>query len=86
MARCFPGFYGPGLLNGAPEQQNFFREGGFPGIRVADDAEGPPPVDFFLIKTVHNVCLINSWVVLFCNLNATRIRCQRLITALDNEV
>ena len=44
-----------GQLNGTAEEEEFFREGGFPGVGVADDAEGSSPADFFLIMLFHFV-------------------------------
>ena len=41
---------GAGLLNGPSEQKKFFGQCCLAGIRMADNAEGAPPVDFFLVK------------------------------------
>ena len=57
VARGFFGFDRPCLLNGAAEKQQFFGEGGFPRIRMADDAEGSPAIDLFLTMVVHNLNL-----------------------------
>ena len=37
---------GPGLLNGPAKEQQFFRQGGFPGVGMADDPEIAAAVHF----------------------------------------
>ncbi len=36
-------------MDGAAEQQQFFRKGGFARVGVGDDGEGPPPGYLFLL-------------------------------------
>ena len=40
---------GSGHVDGAAEQQQFFRKGGFARVGVGDDGEGPPPGYLFLL-------------------------------------
>src|SRR3546814_9343275 len=42
----FAAFHGAGLLDGAAEEQQLSGKRGFPGIRMADDAERPPSCSF----------------------------------------
>jgi len=43
----------PGDLNGAPEEEQFFRQSRLAGIGMADDSEGPAAIDFFLVHLIH---------------------------------
>ena len=49
MTAALAGAHLAGLLDGAAEQQQLLGDGGLAGVRVADDGEGAPFVDFDLI-------------------------------------
>ena len=44
----------------AAEQEQFFSQGGFTRIRMADDPESPAPVDLFQIVFTHEVLKKNN--------------------------
>ena len=46
-ALVFAGGDGACEVEGAAEEEEFFGEGGFPCVRVGDDGEGAPALDFF---------------------------------------
>ncbi|HSM75524.1 MAG TPA: hypothetical protein VK852_12840 [Desulfobacterales bacterium] len=50
MAGGLAGLDGAGQLDGAAEKEQFFGQGGLAGVGVADDAEGAPPQDLFLLS------------------------------------
>jgi len=47
MTRGLFGLHGARHLDGAAEQEQFLRQGGFAGVRVRNDRESPAPGDFF---------------------------------------
>jgi hypothetical protein len=51
-ALCFDS---PGLLDRSAEKEQLFRQCGFTGIGMTDDAEGSSAVNFFLIVTFHKL-------------------------------
>jgi hypothetical protein len=55
MAGSLSGLHGPGQLNGPTEEEQFFRKGGFPGVRMTDYAESAPSVNFSLMFLVHAI-------------------------------
>jgi hypothetical protein len=55
MAGSLSSLHGPGQLNGSTEEEQFFRKGGFPGVRMADDAESAPSVNLSLMFLVHAI-------------------------------
>jgi len=55
MAGSLSSLHGPGQLNGPTEKEQFFRKSGFPGVRMADDAESAPSVNLSLMFLVHAI-------------------------------
>ena len=48
MSGSMLGLNGTGLLNRSAEQEEFFRQRGLAGIRMADNSKGPSAVYFVL--------------------------------------
>jgi hypothetical protein len=46
MPGCLAALDRPCELNGAPEQEQFFRERGFTGVGMGDDRKGATPLEF----------------------------------------
>jgi len=53
MSGSVLGLNGTGLLYRSAKQEEFLRQRGFAGIRMADNSKGPPAVNFVLIIVVH---------------------------------
>ena len=53
MAGTLPCPHFPCLLDGPAEEEELLGDGGLAGIRMTDDGEGAPAVDFLLIMYLH---------------------------------
>jgi hypothetical protein len=58
MSGGMPGFNSTGLLDRSAEQEEFLRQGGFTGIRMADNAKRPSAFNFVLIVLIHRFFFI----------------------------
>jgi len=61
---------GPGLLNGSAKEQQFFRQGGFPGVGMTDDPEIAAAIHLSSMVSVQ----IQNLKVIFYNIKTGRIR------------
>jgi hypothetical protein len=58
MSGGMSGLNGTGLLDRSAKQEEFLRQGGFAGIRMADNAKGPSAFNFVLIILIHRFFVI----------------------------